>query len=466
MNKNPEMQGDAATEKTKRPAEAVDDKAKTVELGPDDNLVMAEATIETKMPDGSVVETTVVPKKKKHTGLVVLIVILILVLLGAGGFAAWYFLCHNNSENIAYSAVNSLLQAKDVTISGSLVGTIEVENGNNLQLFATLEGDQSGVAGASTLLVMLSPVDANGSALREPYRFELGNVVMADGVFYIKLNELAETFDQLVAEGTIPERDLYGLTDAIGQVLDAVDGEWWQISVPDLIDLVTDNDQDAKPAKEFYTCIVNVANQDVKGELARIYGGNRFVNVTKATNVTSYTEIDGSTLYDVSFNYDTMASFINALPSSETAQGVYNCYNHYLDASGDTNAERLSADSADAITADDLRESIPENADIKMHISDWDHKLTSLSIRDEGDTDTLLTLAFKYEATEVKAPESYRPISELFEELVEIVAGVLGSIQSGTGGGVTYDPETELIYDPVTNAWYEVEDYLAMYQTI
>ncbi len=466
MNKNPEMQGDTTTEKATHPAGTVEAKEETVELGPNDNLVMAEATIETKMPDGSVVETTVVPKKKKHTGLIIFIVVLILTLLGAGGVAAWYFLCHNNPENVAYSAINGLLQSKDVTVSGAFSSIIENEEGNDLKLLATFEPDQNGATGETKLTVMLSQLDANGNVIgAEPYRFEVGSVIMSDGVFYIRVDELAEIFDKLIAEGNLSEDDIYGITDAVAKILDTVDGEWWQISVPDLVDLTIEDNTDAQAAKNFYTCLVNVAHQDIKGELAKIYSNNRFVNVTKPESAASLAYAEGNTLYNVSFDYDKMANFVNALPSSETAQSIYNCYNRYLDSTGDTNAKRLSADSMGTVTADDLRETIPEDADINVQITNWEHKLSQVDIRSNDGSEALLSLVFEYKGIEVKAPENYRPISELFEELVQVVAGILDSIQSGTGGGVTYDPETEMIYDPITNAWYDIEDYLAMYQT-
>lgn len=461
MNKDPEMQGNTTqpqqNPQTTRVADA-DSGGQEVVLGPQDNVVVAEATLETKLSDGSVVETTVVPKKKKHTGLIVAIVTFVVLLLAGIGIAFWYFLCFNNPERVAYDAIDGLLKQNSLVSTANLSGTIKSEEGN-FRLAVSVDASAAGASSSSNIGVELTPVDANGKPLsNQVYKFKISNVIISDGVFYIRTEDLAKTVESLMDEVATEEGSqevIAMLKDMISEILNTVDNEWWQVSVPDIIDMIAEGDPKAEPAKELYTCMVNIANQDSKGELASLYSDNRFVTVEKSNAVDASME-KGLAVYGVGFDYDKLANFVNAVPNSTIANNIYSCYNKYLDATG-SDEERVSADLAKPVTADDLRQEFDaDKVNIWIGVDAWSHQLKAVTARSatEGE-DGLLTANFVYQDVEVKAPEDYRPVTELVEDIVNIVMQVIGS-QYG-GGGYEYDPETDTFYG-AEEPWEEWND--------
>lgn len=453
MNKDPEMQGNATQpnqdSQTTQTANA-DSGGQEVVLGPEDNVVVAEATLETKLSDGSVVETTVVPKKKKHTGLIVTIVVFAVLLLAGVGLALWYFLCFSNPERVAYDAIDGLFKQNSLVSTANFSGIIKNEEAD-FRLSVSVDANAAGASSSSNIAMELTPVDANGQPISsQVYKFKISNVVISDGVFYIRTEDLAKTIKDLMTDVAIEEGNqevVAMLKDMISEVLSTVDDEWWQISVPDIIDMLAEGSPEAEPAKELYACMVNIVNQDSKGELASLYGNNRFITVKKS-NATDASMEKGLAVYSVGFDYDKMAGFVNAIPNSTVANNIYSCYNKYLD-SIDSEKERISAALAETVTADDLRKEFStEGINIWMGVDAWSHQLKAITAKStvEGE-DGFLTANFIYQDVEVKAPEDYRPVTELIEDITNIIMQAIGS---------QYGSDYE--YDPLTGTFYSAEE--------
>lgn len=353
--------------------------------------------------------------------LVIIMVFLVLFLLAGASLAAWYFLCYNRPERVAFDAVDSFLSAPSITTDG----VIKAEY-NNTSIMLTLASENVDLSGSSKMTLTISPLDANGSVIYEqPYQVEIGTVFMTDGMIYLRVDDLMDTVDQYLEDHALTKDD-FDIATALGyEAADLIDGEWWQISVPDLIDMYADSAYDARPAKELYACMVNVGDRDIKHELAQLYSDHRFVNIEKIKHPESYSSEVASgfnSLYSVSFDYGRMASFINALSSSETAQSVYNCLNHYSDSTD--SGWQISADSFNEISAEELRESFSGLESLEFEITNFGHQLVGISA---SHGQNLLGLKFQYQANTIVPPNRYHRFTELMEELTTAMLESFGS---------------------------------------
>lgn len=435
MNKNPEMQGNDETNQQTQPTESVvEESAVVVEQGrpvpvdPSEKLIVTEATLETELPDGTTMQTTLVPKKKSK-GIIAAIVAVTLLILAGIGVAVWYFAYYSNPQKVAYDAISGLLTEK--TFVSELVMTTDEGkiwvNTSNVDASASTD-----------VTFLIEPTDANGESLTDnAYKFSLNNIIISDGVIYIKTEDVAKAFEQFADDYGLASGQLSDLVAVVSGIFETVDGEWWRISVPEVLDTVMAGDSKLQPTKEFYACLVDVANQDLKGEVAKIYKDNRFIQVVKSREASS---IARHSLYDVSFDYDKMAGFTNAVPETEAAKGVYDCYNHYMRQIGEADRQ-ISAEDIPEATADELREDYSDLPTIQMDIEDFSHQLSAITVKDIESSSLSLSIGFKHgEHVEINAPDSYRPITELYEDIEDIITEILIS-QDG------YDPALDDIYD-------------------
>lgn len=448
--------------------------------------------IATGLPNGSVVEPAMQPKKKR-TGLIALLILLFVLILGGVGVAVWYFCFYNNPENIAFDAVNQFLQQKDLTITGTINYDWSSESGESRKAQLSLDGSRSGIAGNSDLKFNYSQ-DLKVDGKRD-IELDLGSVAMSDGVLYFRIGNLIETIDQFFDEteeapDTIEEQLVW---QAIYQLLEIIDGEWWQISIPDILDMINesgDYDNEVAATRKFYNCMLDAAKQDVGGELAKIYRENRFLIAVEVPQSADGKRkpASGNNLYEIEFDYEKMASFMNALPKSDTANRFYTCYNTYIDEVEEfaednlgEAPEHISADDAEEITADELSNS--RNSDVTkyyLEIAQWGHQLKGVYIQssitetpecpiydnlddlappiacDQAPSITIVSiinLNFAYDSVTVIAPEKYRPVTDLAEEIVNTVIQVMSAYFSAidpSGAGWQYDP--------ITGEWYSTED--------
>lgn len=438
MDQDPKMQGRATPAQDAQPnnsATAIEDQ----HSGSVDNEPVARVIIDTipksEVPAGYVTVPYEQPKKK-HTGLIIALIILIIALLGAAGAAVWYFVYYNNPETVAFDAINGMLHEKYVTASGQLVSDIE---GANMQVKLTADAKSSGFTNDSKFTLELMPRDDSGQdVLEEPIKIILNDVVMSDGVIYFQVDNLVETLDRAMREQSVTEEDLTSSMAMAYELAEVIDGEWWRISVPDIIDEIAPNLEEAKPVREFYSCIISSLGSDIKGEIAAVYEKNRFVNVERmnAKDIESFTTDAGNGIYRVTFDYDKMAGFTNALPHTAYANKVYDCYNTYVDdmyaiaqdsvepdvETELTKPKHISAEDASEATAKDLEKAFPNDADVYLEISDFGHRLNGLHVNAiHGESKVQSDLKFKYEEVTINAPEKYRPVTDLMGDIMAII---------------------------------------------
>ena len=393
---------------------------------------------------GAPVDTVVIvkPPKKKKTGLIIGIIIAVLLVLGGIGFGIWYFAVYQNPDKVVFDAVNNLITAKNVSPHGAFTGTIPASNGYKVELTVTTESASRYLPNESSVWVMVDVRDTSGdSALDDALKLNIGTIQMADGVIYLKLDHLSETLDQILPN-IFPHTDCGPLQDclpddnpiedALYEIAELIDGEWWQISLSDILDEVDYlEDWQADAVEELYACALDAMNADNSQELSLLYSRNRFIDVKELAKVDSYPT--GTTAYSVSLNYDALANFLNAAQHSSSTTAFYDCYNaaidraakraddYYYDAE-DFEDLKISADDLENVSASDLKKYLPADTEIIFYVEPWGHALREIEIRLDASEEhpALLSVAFDYDAKTVDAPSEYRPITELFEEIGEI----------------------------------------------
>lgn len=440
------------------------------------NQIPAAQPILSNVATPSMVEPAKAPKPKR-TGLIVTIVLLILLLLAGGGFALWYFLFYNNPENIAFEAINGFLREKNVVTTGQMWGEYYDSDRSGSRMEIELKNSSAGLAGVSDIVLSNSEFDVEHELDEEgAYELTLGSVMMSDGVFYLRIGQLMDTVDKFIDDSGLTKEDLPDSYQVLYQLGEIVDEEWWEVSPIDIIDTITeevDNLEDLDEItylKDFYRCAVDVANQDIGKELAEIYKNNRFLKITKVSQSSEgHKKPDsGNSLYLVEYDYQKMADFINALPKSHIAEQAYTCYNNYrsnVESESSRLPEKIDADFFDEITAKDLEDSRDANTKQYLEISNWGHELKGVFIYGESRLDEdgeenadgelysahEVDLQFTYSPVTVDAPAESRPITDLIEELKEIITNLI------VLDGPVYDPETGEIID-IEDDWGDTWD--------
>jgi len=395
---------------------------------------------------GAPVDAVVIvkPPKKKKTGLIIGIIVAILLVLSGIGFGIWYFAIYQNPENVVFDAVNNLITAKNVSPTGTFTITIPASDGYQVDLNITAESSSRRLPNETSIKLMLGVRDASGNDMMdEAIEVDVGSIQMSDGVAYLKLDHLSETLDQILPN-VFPATDCAPtvtdclpnenpIENALYEVADLLDGEWWQISLPDILDEIDElEDWQAEAVEEFYACALNAMNADNSSEVATLYARNRFIDVEEIAAVDVYPQ--GTTGYSVSLNYDALANFLNASKHVSTATTFYDCYNAAIDKAAsradsyyyddeDFEEMKISPDDIKDVTASDLRKIFPADAEIILFVEPWGHALREVSIRfgEVEEPSASIMLGFGYDAKTVDAPESYRSITELFDEIGEII---------------------------------------------
>ena len=383
------------------------------------------------------------PKKKFSLAAIIGFVVFGLLLIGGIAAAVWYFAVYQNPQNVAFDAINNFLTAEHVQTEGDILvkltqkesainydddyveGTVTPNEKTFYEYTVKLDNKSRNLPNATTATLNVRETDEKGNTIEDhSLSIDLGSVVLSDGAIYFQVSNLAEAVSAIIDESYFDTT----VGQTIYEVIEAVDGEWWKISIPEIIDELNLGSS-AQPLKNLYSCIITASNKSHSDEIAGYYRAHQFVNVEKAG------ETDGVGVYDVTLDYDTMADFLNELPHSGFSEDVTACYNTYARATGQNT---VSPDDADKITAADIRDELPENLMTSLKISKFGHQLEGVSIaitdsdNDYPDFSFIGTLNFTYEAATVEAPASYRPITELVDKILDAIGTIFM-------GGLDYD---------------------------
>ena len=365
-------------------------------------------------------------KNKNHTK-AVFIAGGVIAVLGLGGLGTAYVIA-NTPENIALSAVASVFAAKQKHVSSTF----------NLDLRG---GKVAGVKSAQLTLDADINTDKEVSTTAElavnfydtKIKLSLNTVILKNYTVYIKINQLKaaakavlEQYDQSIKSGGFSvdysDSDDYTSTppyeDIINQLVGKIDGEWWRISIPELIDV--DEKLSAKEkveAKKTYGCIVNfLSDAKTKVDYSELYQKHAFISLQPYEGDQKF-DSEGKA-YIIQFSSNKIADFGNALASSFKGLGVKECLpENVLNGGSDDDV-----DGDDKLSANDVDEMIRQwpTTIVTVKNNFFSHEVTGLYSNLKTDSDFYtgtVKLNFSNQVKEVKAPANAQPITKFSEEI-------------------------------------------------
>lgn len=365
-------------------------------------------------------------KNKNHTK-AVLIAGGVITVLGLGGLGTAYVIA-NTPENIALSAVASVFAAKQKHFSSTFSLNLKdskVVGVKSAQL--TLDADINTDKEVSTTAELA--VNFYDTKIK----LSLDTVILKDYTVYIKISQLKaaakavlEQYNQSLKSGDFSvdysDSDDYPSAppyeDVINQLVGKIDGEWWRISIPELIDV--DEKLSAKEkveAKKTYGCIVNfLSDAKTKVDYAELYRKHAFISLQPYEGDQKF-DSEGKA-YIVQFSSNKIADFGNALTSSFKGLGVKECFpeNVLNDGSDDDvdGDEKLSANDVDGI----IRQWPTTIVTVKNNF--FSHEVTGLYSDLKTDSDSYtgaVKFNFSNQVKEVKAPANAQSITKFSEEI-------------------------------------------------
>ncbi len=393
-------------------------------------VVESGDTVTTGVAADEPVTVVMKPPKKNRGGLIAIIVVLILLVLSGGAFAIWYFAVYSNPDNVAYDALRQLVSAPNVITNG----TVEIvsEQTGDTRVVASLDFDTSSmrVPTSTDVKISFSERDKNDKIVDDHLiELNLGTAILADGDIYFRVSDAMKALDQ-ISDSSESALDEYGEIGAMAyDIIEIIDNEWWQISLDDLVSTLDIKKSEAQPALDFYDCVLNIAKSDWSGEIATLFKDHRFMHIEKVDRAASES---GRSVYGIlDIQHEELADFINALPETASAEAFYACYNEFArDVNGGGEIDELSARDFDEVTASEITEAMPDDFEAYFEISNFGHRLYKMNTTAKDDDDELtVDLSFDYSDARVSAPDKYRPITDLVDEISEIIAEHLSSAE-------------------------------------
>lgn len=357
------------------------------------------------------------PKGKK-TGIIIAGVV---VALGLGGFGVAYAM-DAKPENVAASAISDFLSAKAMSVDG----VFEVSKDSDMSVKLELKSNNTESRNASTDATL--SVNYGG----EEIKLSLGTVVLKDYTIYIKLDGLKEAAKQAVkaADSTSygEYADLY--EDLIDAVVGEIDGVWWKISVPELVDEIDEISTSQKSqVKEAWQCVVEAADKaaEKQGKYADIYKENAFVSL-KDYKGDKKSSAKG-TAYTLELDAAKLTKFANEMSKEADDLGINDCLSKvkgntssydYDDDDDDYRSTTVSG--SKEVQEEDVKKAIEDLPEIVLTIENgiFSHKLTGLYIDMSEDGYTgRVDLVFNRDVKEVSAPEGAKSITEAVETVTK-----------------------------------------------
>lgn len=350
------------------------------------------------------------------------IILLVVVAILTGGFAIWYFAYYSKADKVAFDAVNHILQAENVALEGT--GSIQFSGEaaaespiKSITINTSAAGKTLPFSSSTQALVYLNQ---DVIPYSEPLKVSVQDIMLKDGMIYLRISELADTIESLYKfAGEEVDESILALVDLI-------EGEWWQISLSDILTEMGADDTTAGVYQDMYGCTLGVLQGDSSDEIAKIYKDHQFVNVRPV----QYLEEDSATdhiklaggyqAYRISLNKAELAAFVNQIPDTDAASEFVACYNNVMER---VDGENISLDDVDEIDENDIE--WPEELTLSAEISRASHRLRRVYAHyDQDGINVAANFTVKYDVTPASTPENYRPITELFDELSEVLEGM------------------------------------------
>lgn len=328
------------------------------------------------------------PAPKKRFGgkkALLAIVAAVLVVLLAGG-AATYALWWNNPQKVMGDAVTNSLAFRGGSAKGSL--TVKPKEGADVKFDYTLKTDGKNMAMDATVLADMGAVNINTS----------GSFVMHDGTFYVKVNDIKQTFETFLGDD-----ESMAMYD---KLIAMVDGKWVAITEADIKKWGGDETDEAQQC--FEKALNEFSNSEAQQkQVADAYRSNSFVVISDQLDDE---EIDGrlSNHYVIDFDEAKANAFADAVQQTDVYKNVDKCTDGELSESDDA-AEPWSKNDSKGQTT------------YELWVDKWNHSPTKVKVTaldTESDVETVFESVLNLrDVPAITAPKADTTVKDLEAEI-------------------------------------------------
>lgn len=288
------------------------------------------------------------PKPKKKLFVLLAIVLGVLLVLAGSAYAV-YALWYNNPKRVVSEAFSNLINAKDISLDGSLVGESSTAK-TAVKLSLLANNDKA--SGSFQLDFTESDTTASLKAQLASEKDKL----------YIKLEELQKALNTLYGEALVSQMQQY-----FGTLIQKIDGKWIVITTDDLNDLTkSESSKETTCVQEEMSKLQSDAGK--RSEFTKLLNDNFFIDITDKGTAS----INGvqSNHYELKFNKETYKQFLSRLKETDVFKAVDNCLKDTDLASQVDNSMK----SLDTGANDDKQQQTYE-----LWVDTWSHEITQFS---------------------------------------------------------------------------------------
>lgn len=338
-----------------------------------------EAKSTAKAPaDSSAVETATNP----HRSAMICSIIGGILLVALAAVAVWFFGFYSQPQKVVSDATKQVLQSDQLLVDGEIA--LSSPDASELPFEKITVKFVSNFAlpqvTNATVGIQLPQQDVLAS-------FDITAITTTDAIF-LKVSDLIAALKQAGVDPAELEE-----TGAFA-VLEIVDNDWWEISL--------DNFSGAQNVAEVYSCLKDVA---ATADFTEAYDQNTFL---QATRVAAAPRANWHRVYQIAVDHDKLDNFADTAAMDQ----LLSCY-------GYVENEDSPLDGSEA----DLDATFSQFSDVQLffEVSLFEHRLDNLhGTFKHGELEGAFDFNFFYDGeVKVTQPASYRPITDLFEELSE-----------------------------------------------
>lgn len=418
MAEEPKVEAEPVAEEAPVEPEApVAPEATVVEETP----IVQEKTVTQATPVAPVADA---PKKSKK-GLIIGVAAGVLVAGAAGGFGIAYAI-DSKPENVALSAISDFLSAKERAING--YAEFNVNEDETKQTFSSNSLVAEAASVSRVRVDIKTDQDKNNNANTsvtftvtygdDDYKITLNSVVLKDYTLYISIDNLKETIkDVLKAAGDSSYAEYAELyEDLIETVAGEIEGTWWKIYVPDVVDAIDEiSSSNKKLIKGAYQCGVEAADRTIakQEKYADIYKKNAFVSLEEYKG--SEKPSAKGTPYTVKLDASKFTSFANTVMKEAVDSELDDCMKKV--SSSYTGSSEITE-----IKESDVKKALEDFPEIIVVVNNgfFSHTVSGIYFAESNEAFTgKIDLQFSKDVKAVSAPSDAKNITELYDNVKE-----------------------------------------------
>ena len=390
-------------------------------------------------------------KKKAPVAAIAGVAAGVVVLGGVGAFAY----TSSRPENVALSAFSNFMNAKTISLSGTISALQESSytsgyvagdtNTNKVEL--TFKSDAQKLSNSTTASVSVKTAD-----MEEAIDVDLGAVFIDDGTLYLKVDKLKDALNKAV-ESSGDSSSAYIVELILGDLVGDIEGQWWKISVDEVTEGLVKNgvisNSDKSKVDDGWACALDYLKESAErqSDVANIYKDNQFITLRahegdlKSSAGISLDEFKkAGSLYDLSLDAAKLTSFANAAVGKMDTDSLTSCLVDKGVISESTKEE------TEEVKQEDVEKALENMPSIVVATSGlFSHKLTGFYVDyavdnstsyKEDNTKLTAALMFDYPGSvSISAPGDAKPVMEL----VNTVSEKIEALNSSTYNNYDYD---------------------------